>query len=388
MPALHPPAKVLVTGANGFVGYWVVHLLLRAGYAVRATVRTSEKARILTAQIAAKYSPELSAGGAFECVVVPDITEEGAFDEYLVGVEGVVHTATPVTFDLDDPAEYIGPAVKGTLGILHSAAKHTYVDVCYTFHHESLAGMRGIRCVKRIVITSSISAVADIVRSPAQTAVRTEDDWNDDSVEIVAKTGKAATGVDKYSTSKVKSERAAWEFYRENKHTLSYDLSVVAPAWIFGPLPDDPRSPADITSVSMQLAWTQMFSVPAPPGAFPSTIFNYVHVVDVAEMHMRVLNIESAGGTRFLASAGVCSFQDWYDIASGLDGNHFPGLVKLHPPRGSQRQGEEEALPAHTVFSGKRAENELGIVYKPLSETVKDVVEDFGGRRWLQHFEN
>ena len=64
-----------------------------------------------------------------------------------------------------------------------------------------------VRSVKRIVITSSISAVADIVRPPSQTVVRTEDDWNDDSVEVVAKTGEAATGVDKYSTSKVKSER-------------------------------------------------------------------------------------------------------------------------------------------------------------------------------------
>ncbi|KAI0325598.1 NAD-P-binding protein [Cubamyces sp. BRFM 1775] len=367
MPALSPPAKILVTGANGFVGCWVVYLLLEAGYAVRATVRTSDKACALTDHIVSKYSLELSAGGAFECVVVPDITAEDAFDESLNGVQGVVHTATPVTFHLDDPAEYIGPAVKGTLGILHSAAKHT--------------------SVKRIVITSSISAVADIVRPPAQTVVRTEDDWNDDSVKIVAKIGHAATGIDKYSTSKVKSERAAWNFYEENRHTLSYDLSVVAPAWIFGPLQDDPSSPAGITSVSMQLAWTQMFSVPAPPAAFPSDIFNYVHVRDVAEMHMRMLNTEDAGGKRFLASAGACSFQDWYDAANTLGDGRLLGLQKLHPPRAPRPEGEEEDVPAHTVFSGKRAERELGFVYTPLAETVRDVVEDFDGRGWLKHLE-
>ncbi|KAI0653482.1 hypothetical protein C8Q70DRAFT_1035722 [Cubamyces menziesii] len=135
----------------------------------------------------------------------------------------------------------------------------------------------------------------------------------------------------------------------------------------------------------MQLAWTQMFSVPVPPEGFPSTIFNHVHVVDVAEMHMRVLNTEDAGGKRFLASAGVCSFQDWYDIASGLSGDPLPGLVKLHPPR-EGRLGE--ALPAHTIYSGRRAEDELGIIYKPLSETVGDVMKDFSGRGWLQHLEN
>ena len=56
MPALHPPAKVLVTGANGFVGCWVVYQLLEAGYAVRAAVRTSDKARTLTSQLLAQMS--------------------------------------------------------------------------------------------------------------------------------------------------------------------------------------------------------------------------------------------------------------------------------------------------------------------------------------------
>ncbi|KAI0325591.1 NAD-P-binding protein [Cubamyces sp. BRFM 1775] len=366
MPALYPPAKVLVTGANGFVGCWIVRLLLEAGYAVRAAVRTPDKARTLTTQITSKYP-----GGAFECAVVPDITKDGAFDECLLGVEGVVHTATPVTFDLDDPAEYIEPAVKGTLGILYSAAKYTY-----------------IRTVKRIVFTSSISAVADVILPPTKTVIRTEDDWNSTSVEIVEKTGKAAPGVDKYSTSKVKSERAAWQFYEKNKHRLSYDLSVVAPAWIFGPLPDDPPSPEDIASASMKLAWTQMFSVPVPPASSPPAIYNYVHILDVAEMHLRVLNTEDAGGKRFLASAGVCVFQDWCMFLSNSQTLLAPGLGKLHPPRPSRPAREEKALRPHTVFSGKRAENELGIVYKPLAEMVKDIVDDFHGRGWLKHVEN
>ncbi|KAH9896114.1 NAD-P-binding protein [Cubamyces lactineus] len=370
MPALQPPARILVTGANGFVGCWVVYQLLEAGYAVRAAVRTQDKARTLTTLVSSRLSSELSEGGAFECVVVPDITAQGAFDKCLFGVEGIVHTATPVTFNLYDPAEYIGPAVNGTLGILRSAAKHT--------------------TVKRVVFTSSISAIADVIRPPSSTVVRTEDDWNDYSVGIVEKMGKAAPGVDKYSTSKVKSERAAWQFYEENKHALSYDFSVVAPAWIFGPLPDNPRSPAAIASASMMLAWTQMFSVPAPPAASPPDIYNYVHIHDVAQMHLRVLDTEDAGGKRFLASAGVCIFQDWYDAANSLCTGGRPkllGFEKIHPPRASRPGEEEKALPAHTVFSGKRAENELGIVYKPLAEMVGDIVEDFGARGWLQHLE-
>ena len=37
--------KVLVTGANGYVAFWVVEKLLAAGYEVRGTVRSESKAK-------------------------------------------------------------------------------------------------------------------------------------------------------------------------------------------------------------------------------------------------------------------------------------------------------------------------------------------------------
>jgi nucleoside-diphosphate-sugar epimerase len=48
MPALSgPPFLILVTGANGFVGTWIVHHLLENGYSVRAAVRMKEKGQYL-----------------------------------------------------------------------------------------------------------------------------------------------------------------------------------------------------------------------------------------------------------------------------------------------------------------------------------------------------
>jgi uncharacterized protein YbjT (DUF2867 family) len=43
MPVCPPPAKVLVTGASGFIGSWICQALLDAGYAVRAAVRSNNK---------------------------------------------------------------------------------------------------------------------------------------------------------------------------------------------------------------------------------------------------------------------------------------------------------------------------------------------------------
>lgn len=61
-------AKVLVTGANGYIALHVVDQLLKAGYVVRGTVRSQSKVAHLTKTFA-------SYGDKFECIVVEDITK-------------------------------------------------------------------------------------------------------------------------------------------------------------------------------------------------------------------------------------------------------------------------------------------------------------------------
>ena len=46
------------------------------------------------------------------------------FDEAVKGVDAVAHTASPFHFNITDPQELIGPAVKGTTGILKSIQKN------------------------------------------------------------------------------------------------------------------------------------------------------------------------------------------------------------------------------------------------------------------------
>ncbi|KAH9896115.1 NAD-P-binding protein [Cubamyces lactineus] len=362
MPTLSPPARVLVTGANGYVGCWVVHILLDRGYSVRATIRSAEKARALSALMAKKH-PTLDIVGALECVVVPDISAEGAFEEFLDGVQGVVHTATPVTFDLEDPEDYIRPALEGTMGILRSAAKRSDI--------------------KRVVVTSSIGAVGESIVAVEKTKIYTEEDWNESAVRLVREIGKDASGISKYNASKVLSEQAAWRYYRENKDALPYELSVIAPGWILGPLPDEPPSPSAFSTPSAKLEWEQLFATPPPPEPFPSFPFSYVDIRDVAEMHVRALEMEEAAGERFIACSHVCMWQDWFDAARSLE--ILPGLSKLHATTSRQKGAE---LRPHLVFSGEKARQKLGIVYKTVPETLKDLVEDFRSRGWLRHLDD
>lgn len=68
MPATQPPAKVLVSGATGYIAAWVVQNLLERGYAVRGTARSVSKGSFLK-KLFAPY------GDRFEVVVVEDIAQ-------------------------------------------------------------------------------------------------------------------------------------------------------------------------------------------------------------------------------------------------------------------------------------------------------------------------
>jgi nucleoside-diphosphate-sugar epimerase len=149
-------AKVLVTGANGYIAIHVVDQLLKAGYAVRGTVR-SEKKTLHLKQVFAGYGDKL------ELIIVDDITrvrlgssvralcwwylwgQEGVFDDAVKGVDALAHMASPLTMNWDDPQgtpfelprdlkrinlvssiEAIGPALKGTTSVLNSILKYGY----------------------------------------------------------------------------------------------------------------------------------------------------------------------------------------------------------------------------------------------------------------------
>jgi nucleoside-diphosphate-sugar epimerase len=96
MVAISPPAKVLVTGANGYLATWVVKKYLEAGYSVRGTVRSLSKSAFLNDKFG-HY------GDRFELVVVEDITKDGAFDEAVKGIDAIAHTASPVHFNITKP---------------------------------------------------------------------------------------------------------------------------------------------------------------------------------------------------------------------------------------------------------------------------------------------
>lgn len=68
---------VLITGVNGYIATHTAAAFLRAGFAVRGTVRTRTPALVQTLERTLKSYHD---GDRLEVVEVPDIGAKGAFD--------------------------------------------------------------------------------------------------------------------------------------------------------------------------------------------------------------------------------------------------------------------------------------------------------------------
>jgi len=130
-------ALIPLTGGTGHVGYATLIEALRVGYQVRVAIR--RETSIAEMKATKSIQPYLS---KLAFIIVKDVTVDGAFDKAIKGVDYVVHIASLPQPSEDDEAIIVQPAIRGTTGILYSALREP--------------------SVKRIVITSSIAAVAPI----------------------------------------------------------------------------------------------------------------------------------------------------------------------------------------------------------------------------------
>ncbi|THH07729.1 hypothetical protein EW145_g3174 [Phellinidium pouzarii] len=346
MPAVSSPAKVLVSGANGFLAVYIIKDLLERGYTIRGTVRSESK----NAYLLNLFKKEAQ-DGKFELVVVPDITAPGAFDEAVKGVDAIEHTASPYHYKADDPSEIIDPAVKGTIGILESVLKH--------------AGPQ----LKRVVVTSSISAIM----SPESNGVLTEKNWNDSSITQVRELGRAADQGAKYRASKSLAEKVAWEFVEKNKSKIAWDLTTLCPPFVYGPILHDVRSPEELNS-SMALFYEAIFTKRKTLGELAQIQSGWVDARDVSLGHVRALEVPAAGGERFILSGGEAIWQDWFDVLNELD------IPDFNVPVGTPGAGK--AFKYKQTFDNSKAKEVLGIKFHEKPETALDIVNDLRAKGW------
>ncbi|EON67534.1 hypothetical protein W97_06902 [Coniosporium apollinis CBS 100218] len=275
-PAIPQGSLVLVTAANGYIGSHVADQLLASGFKVRGTVRDVQKSSWLAKLLDSKYG-----SGKFELVAVEEMTAEGAFDEAVKGVSGVIHLASVLTFS-PDPNAVIPPTIAGTLSILKSTAKEP--------------------AIKRFVYTSSATAV--LLPKPNTELTVGQETFNYEAIEAAwappPYTAERAWAV--YAASKAQAEQEVWKWARDNKEVV---VNTVLPNANFGKL----LSPEHQQHRSTTGVVTAMFNGDASFAAmFPPQY--YVNVQDTAILHVAALLRSDVANERIYAYAAPFSFND------------------------------------------------------------------------------
>ncbi|VDB97967.1 unnamed protein product [Peniophora sp. CBMAI 1063] len=330
MPSVPPPSRVLVTGANGYLGAWLVRILIEHGYYVRGTVRSPAKGDVVKASLG-----ELS--DRFEYAVIGDVLEDGAYDDAVKDMDLVMHTLSPV-FQTTQPDEIIRPAVIGTINVLKSAQKSQ-------------------NTIKRIVITGSIGAVLDWPAT--EPGVYDETSINEASIRSVNEGSTDPMAI--YCAAKTESEKRARAFMEEQNIT-QFDLVYLHGSWFYGPYAHPVSSATDFGE-SMHCLHA-ILTEGRIENELLGTGTGWIDVRDIALAHVLAAQCDEAGGERIIISAGDCIVDDLNRMAHSLD----PSLPE---------STKGVLLENRYMFDTEKMRRVLGLQPRSLEETIRDSLAFF-----------
>ncbi|TVY80809.1 Ketoreductase [Lachnellula suecica] len=333
--------RIILTGANGFVGSHILSRLLAAGHSVRSIVRSQAKA----SQVAADF-PDYD-GQHLDFGIVPDITTPGAFNEAVKSsppFDILIHTASPFLYGaVSNNLDFLDPAIKGTLEVLKAVKEFA-------------------PSVMRVVLTSSCAAVINFAAPFASDPpkVYTEEDWNPITWEK-ALTGPANNG---YQASKKFAEQAAWDFVQKGKP--NFDLVTLTPPMIYGPLRHSIASVKQLNESNLRI-YNLFVNSKEDAELPPNGLHIYTDVRDIALAHVKAATIPEASGQRFIICAGHVSSQEISDILR----KSMPEL-KSRTPKGTPGAKVDPKL---FTASSEKAKKVLGLTYKTKEETFVELAK-------------
>ncbi|KAI0178945.1 NAD(P)-binding protein [Hypoxylon sp. FL1284] len=327
-------AAILLTGASGLIGFRILTAALAAGHNVRYTVRSEEKARVVSSNPAVQ---KLAPGDRLSATIIPDFSADGAFDSALQGITHVIHAGSPVPMPTFDPTtEIFQPTIKMTSGLLSSALKTP--------------------SVKRVIITSSIAANLGLITPPTTVSASTRVPLPN---PIPSTFGEVFEG---YIIGKILELHNTDEFVKTaNPH---FTVSHVVPGYVFG------RNELALDAAMMQTrnSSNNFLVAGITGGEVPFPIHGgFVHIDDLADLHLRVLFLEPK--TKDIEDFGVATKVDYSTI--------FDYVEKAFPKAVAASVLKRGIVPTeHIKYESSDVETLLGRKLK----TINDVVVDVAGQ--------
>lgn len=335
-----PSSTILITGATGFIGAHVVRDSLGAGYTVRLSIRRARQATQLR-QLFPQYA------GQLDFVVVPDITENGAFDDALQGVTFVFHLASP----MGTPGDQIAPAVQGTLSLLESAAKQPSIrKVVITASVLSFMPLDLER--KPTVIKGRLPSLIGAPNPLLTSLARGRLECDAPTLTLGPAQLAALDPISQYHASKIASYDATAKFFAA-RHP-HFTIVNLHPVYVYGP------NLHPLTSGSLGGANGFLLTELSRDNPFTDQ-FSGVHVSDVAAAHLKALDYQPAGIRSYLLAARD---RPWSDVHAFLDARYAGSGFKLQP---------RDSVVWR--FDAGRAQRELGLEFREMEAQVGDAVE-------------
>lgn len=322
--------KVLVTGASGFLGSYVVRALVERGYSVVGTYRTPGRDK--------------------------RVAELGA---------------RAVMMDLLDP-KTIGPAVRGVDAVIHLAAYYTFVGKRELYRKINVHGTRGLAeaaldaGVRRFICCSSTEAIGPVDNPPADETTEPNPQFE-------------------YGRSKLEAER---ELISLGQRGLEF--TIIRPSGLYGPGNLDDVSYWFIVSFARGGVYSR-FMVGRGQALVQ---FAHAHDAARAFLLALEKTDVSVGQTYIVSEDRAYTYAEVYGILGELLGRDPPkrsippGLAKLllaftelyDRITGGEnllyRRAIVDAVVKHRAYSIKKAMRELG--YRPtydLRTGLKETIE-------------
>lgn len=263
---------ILITGANGLIGSFVVRRCLEAGETVRAIRRTDSDLSLL-ADVHQRVE-----------WVEGDVLDVSSLDRALDGVTHVVHAAAIVSFVPRDRARMHQVNIEGTANVVNACLRAGIQKLVYVSSVAALgrpAPRQGTLAGEPVVITENQK-------------------WEESPMNS------------EYARSKYGAELEVWRGLAEGLPVVIVNPSVV------------------LGEGDWRRSSTALFKYVFDEKPFYTAgTLNYVDVLDVAELIFRLLRAEHSG-ERYILSAGRVSYQTFFEQAAAVLGKRPPRYL-IHP---------------------------------------------------------